>query len=363
VSIYWAIFLLPVLATVLSIRTSGVLQKLIWASWAAVLVVFIGCRFQIGGDWANYLEHYQRIRSDGISAVLITRGIGYGLFNWCIAKLGVGFYGVNILSASILVFGLTRFCWKLPIPWLGFVVSIPYLITVVGMGYTRQSIALGFLLLALGHIENGRYKKFVGLVLAGGLFHESVLVMLGLPLLVARGEIYMYVREELFNKPTSGRSKLIIVLGILGVVALFLAVTYKLVGSFWEFYIVRDQWASSGGKIRSLMNAVPAAILLIGRAKLFPSGPRESEVWRSLSYGAIISIFLVFYFSTAIDRLSIYLLPLQIYVWSHFPLRWRDPALRTFFAIGISAAYALVFYVWLNYAEHAYYWVPYESIF
>ncbi len=44
--------------------------------------------------------------------------------------------------------GLVQFCRKQPLPWLALAVAAPFIIIVVGMGYTRQSVALGFILLS-----------------------------------------------------------------------------------------------------------------------------------------------------------------------------------------------------------------------
>ena len=42
------------------------------------------------------------------------------------------------------IIGLTIFVKSLPNPWLGYVIAFPYLITVVGMGYSRQAVVIGF---------------------------------------------------------------------------------------------------------------------------------------------------------------------------------------------------------------------------
>ena len=49
------------------------------------------------------------------------------------------------------------FVRRQPMPWLGLLVAIPYLVIVVGMGYSRQAIALG---LFYWHLLNGLKKLY-----------------------------------------------------------------------------------------------------------------------------------------------------------------------------------------------------------
>ena len=50
-------------------------------------------------------------------------------------------------TAVPFTYGLFRICRQQPNPWLALVVATPFLIIVVGMGYTRQAAAMGFLMI------------------------------------------------------------------------------------------------------------------------------------------------------------------------------------------------------------------------
>ena len=60
--------------------------------------------------------------------------------------------------------------------------------------------------------------------------------------------------------------------------------------------------------------------------------------------------------STAVDRLALYVMPLQVAVLSRFPLifGWR---LGTFIVVLYSLA---IEFVWLNFATHARFWIQYQ---
>ena len=62
------------------------------------------------------------------------------------------------------------------------------------------------------------------------------------------------------------------------------------------------------------------------------------------------------------DRVALYMLPLQLVVFSHFPdLLGRKPGNQSLLVIAVIGYYALVYFVWLNYATHAHAWLPYRN--
>ena len=64
--------------------------------------------------------------------------------------------------------------------------------------------------------------------------------------------------------------------------------------------------------------------------------------------------------STAVDRVALYFIPVPMYVFSRLPdALWRG---RHRLAVrgGVVAYYGLVMFVWLNFATHSKYWVPYQ---
>ena len=71
------------------------------------------------------------------------------MLNWLAARTELGPYFVNTVCAALFAWGLVVFCRAQPRPWLALVVAVPYLVTVVAMGYTRQGTAIGLAMLAL----------------------------------------------------------------------------------------------------------------------------------------------------------------------------------------------------------------------
>ncbi|OOY98796.1 hypothetical protein BOW22_07130 [Solemya velum gill symbiont] len=152
---YWFMYLLPgFMAIALSHRHR--IQSFRSMGWFwLIFVLFIGLRFEVGGDWGNYLRYYEMAYGEPLASLLSGRGDpGYVFLNWIAANNDWGMGFVNLVCAVIFMTGLISFSSKQPAPWLALTVAVPYLVIVVSMGYTRQGVALGLIFLALTGLRN-----------------------------------------------------------------------------------------------------------------------------------------------------------------------------------------------------------------
>jgi hypothetical protein len=91
--------------------------------------------------------------------------------------------------------------------------------------------------------------------------------------------------------------------------------------------------------------------------------PAEDNLWRWFS---IISILLFLAAigtpaTTAVDRIALYMLPLQLVIFSYLPdALGRRGGRNNVLILSVLLYYGLVLFVWLNYAVHAQYWLPYQ---
>jgi hypothetical protein len=76
---------------------------------------------------------------------------------------------------------------------------------------------------------------------------------------------------------------------------------------------------------------------------------------------SLLSVFGVFVSSTGIDRLSLYLSPIQMLIYSSLPYVFgrKNQALGMMFVI---VYHGIVLYWWLNYANTSEAFIPYKSI-
>ena len=113
--------------------------------------------------------------------------------------------------------------------------------------------------------------------------------------------------------------------------------------------------------IRVLMNVVPAALLVLFRKRLVPDA-QERKLWLWMAVFAFACLPLVGLASTAVDRVALYLIPIQLFVFARVPRLARTVQTRTPLVLGVLAYYAAVLFVWLNFATHAFAWVPYQNV-
>ncbi len=98
----------------------------------------------------------------------------------------------------------------------------------------------------------------------------------------------------------------------------------------------------------------------------FAMGASEFKLWRLFSLISI-ALFVGFFATsatTALDRIALYMIPLQLVVFSHLPDAFgRHGERNQHIVLMILAYYAAVLFVWLNFALHAKSWIPYQMQF
>jgi hypothetical protein len=125
---------------------------------------------------------------------------------------------------------------------------------------------------------------------------------------------------------------------------------------------IQRQYDSQGAAVRVAMNAVPAAIFLAFRRRL-AADDQARRLWAWMSSLALLGIplLLVSPSSTAVDRMALYLIPVQIFVFSRLPdLAGRNRHLGNALTVAVVGFCAAVQAVWLNFASHSYAWLPYR---
>lgn len=339
---FWLMFLLPAWAVLVSKRLPERQRFVAWWSVGLLFAVMIGLRHEVGGDWFNYLDHFKATSYLRFSEVFEKGDPGHYFLNWLAARLGGNVYWVNLLYACVLMWGTVVFCRKQPWPWLALLVAVPYMLIVVGMGYSRQAVALGFALVGLVALGEHRIRVFVVCIVLGALFHKSAVLLLPIAALA------------------NSRNRFLTA-GMVGVTSLLLY--YLLLSedadALWTNY-VEAQMQSQGAQIRVLMNAVPAGLMLLFGKRLAPD-PQQRRLWTLIALMALLCLPLVSLASTAVDRVALYLIPLQLFVFSRLPLlAGSSVRVRTGLVLSVIGYYAAAQFVWLNFATHSQYWVPYQ---
>jgi len=348
---YWILFFLSSFLAIVGTNrpassTSGyhyVSLNLIWWVFIIALTLFIGLRYEVGGDWSNYLRMLDRVQYDSLT---VMSDPGYTAISQLSLKLGWGIYGVNVICGFIFSLGLAIFCRNLPRPLLALAVAVPYLIIVVAMGYSRQGVALGIAMIGLVALTRQQKLLFFILIILATTVHKSAFLLLPIAALAS----------------TKNRTLIFISVGVLSgfIYFIFLSSVYEnLITNYIE-----AQYGSQGALVRLAMNAIPAIILLLWSHR-FKFNAVEEPLWKIFAYLSLFLLGLLFVTnaSTALDRIGLYMLPIQLVVFSYLPeIFSKSRALSQWIVFGIISYYGLVLFVWLNFATHANLWLPYQSL-
>ena len=350
---YWFMFFIPaILAFVAQPVTARNLDgtirgsfDVIWIILSIVIALIIGYRFEVGGDWFSYLQHFNFMETQSYAYALSKSELSHWLINKVMFDLGLGLTGVNFLYGLIFSTGIVAFARVQPRPWLVIASAMPYLIIVVAMGYSRQAVALGFVLIGLIGLRRGRFIRFSLWVLIGATFHNS----------------------SVFLIPVAGldvnrnRIQAIAVVGLLSAVGYEFFLVDKLT-QFVDVYVDQRLTSSQGALIRLSMNAI-AAIAFLNYRRIFSITAAERRLWSLISIIAIAM--LVAYFltelSTALDRMALYIIPLQLVTAAHLPDALGSYGRKNTGGVFVVLVYFFVIqFVWLNFATHAKYWLPFK---
>ena len=349
---YWLLFLVPAYWAISRLRPIPqsvlIVQRdrwpFLWRGVFIFLVLMIGLRHEVGGDWFTYLEMLDGYNDTTTESNFGFQDPGFIIFNWLAAKTGLGIYLLNLLSAIFFSWGLLVFCRAQPRPWLALAVAVPYLITVVAMGYTRQGVAIGIAMIAMIALGKGSTLRFLLWIALAAIFHKSAIILVPLAVLAS----------------TQRRLYTLIWVGVVGFVMFVLLLQEAL--SFLMGGYVEGAMQSSGALIRVVMNAVPATLFLIFR-KRFQLSLEQRSFWTWMSWSALLLVALlaVSPSSTAVDRIALYWIPLQLFVLSRLPnVLGRRDGKNVVWVLAVIGYSAAVHFVWLFYADTAFAWLPYQ---
>jgi len=348
---YWFLFLIPSLIALSAslpryLPSRSVSQSLLWLLPIFGLTLVIGLRHEVGGDWQTYLPYVEAARWLTLEEAIFLSDPGYALLNWIGGNWGGGIYFVNAICGLLFSLGLVAFCRQLPRPWLALAIAMPYLVLVVAMGYSRQGVALGIAMWGLAQLQRANLWKFILAISLAGLFHKSAVALI----------LIAFVSRS--------RNKFLTTVAITSVaVGLYILVLADAVDAYRVGYLDAE-YQSSGAGVRVVMNALPGCVFLFFRSR-FILTLEQRQLWTYMAWASLvfIALLLVSPSSTAVDRVALYLIPLQVFVWSHFPDAIGRAGGKNYWGLlMVLGFYATVLFVWLTFAEHRYGWIPYKFL-
>ena len=314
--------------------------------------LFIGTRLHVGADYDLYSLNFDNLLSNNFydlffsTSSYLARDIGYEFISLLAKNLNLGFEAATLIAGFLFSLGLVKFCFTLSRPWLALLVSIPYVVIVIAMGYMRQGVAIAFLMWAISYLIEEKKIEYFALLFIGALFHKTA-------------AIFIFLSALVFNED---RFKAII-LFILFFPLLYVLIIAETIADLSNNYISLNQ--QSGGAFIRLLLTFTSGVLYFFFIYEKSSDLTEKKIWMWFSIFSFVLLALYFLISssTAVDRIALYLVPLQIYVFSTLPdnLTSKEGARNFLWVFFVMSVFLVVLIIWLTFGAHASYWLPYQS--
>lgn len=337
---YWVLIGLPVLLSFVALPKK-ILNLSLFAI-GLIYILFIGLRYEVGADRWAYARMYESIASLSLKEALSYTEPSFAALNWLLAKMDAGVYWVNFIGSIFFVSGLIRFAKTTPLPFLALVAVTPYLVIAIGMSAARQSVAIGLVFHLMASWRQGLFTKLSFSTVAAS-FHYSAIMS------------FIFVLQSI-KMPAWVKGGLLMI----GAVAAYpILNATEAVAKYQKTYL-EDNIVSSGALMHALLNAVPAVIYLIFMRK-WKTRFGESDLLPMLALLSILSVFGVPISSTGIDRLALYLSPIQMIVYGSLPFLFGRQY-KIILSSTIIVLHMVILFWWLNYANTASGFVPYNNL-
>jgi len=332
--------------TVMGIIEPRRASRLALVCTATFFFIFVGLRWETGSDWGGYAIRLQIASGLELTQIWTQPEPGFGALLWFSNASGLGHIGLNAGVALIFLWGLFSFARTTPSPWLAIAVATSYLVLALAMAGLRQAAAMGiiFLLFARWH-DLGVIRKglFVG---AASLFHFSAIVILGL--------------LPLTSGIRTGRKILLsLVVGVISI--LMIEADIGRTDEYVERYTGATAVVAPGALYHALLNGLPAGVFLIFYSR-FRRVLADPEIVRVLALACVAMVPLAFIVSIAASRLSMYLTIPAMLIWAAAPAAFGRGKTRHLYTMLALFAQASVLVIWLQYANTAFAFLPYQNV-
>ena len=155
-------------------------NKYLYSFIALFFIIFIGLRYEIGCDWTDYENMFEKYSSLNIIQIIEknlfanfrSEEIGHVFFT----KISHNIYILNLIYSILFSLPLFYFCSKLKRKYFSLLISYPYYVVVVGMGPIRQAACISFLMLSILLISNKKYYSHFFLSTISLLIHQSSII-------------------------------------------------------------------------------------------------------------------------------------------------------------------------------------------
>jgi len=332
-----------------SVSLTNSTNKIFWNLYLFILILYIGARFQIGGDWIQYLHAFEGKDYSKFPFSSMTEDPLYEILIYVLNKFNLSILSLNLICSSVFIYGLSKFALRQPSPWFVITIASSYFIVVVGMGYTRQSFTIGISMLIINALIDRKLFKAIILYLVGCFFHVSMILF---------GIVFLAYLSK-----SKSKSKFVFFLVIFVVIIFFIGFTnQERISRLITYFLIEanDMYFSGGALIRLTISFI-CAILFISFSNYFATNLIEKRIYLFISISVIILFFLSFKLSVFADRVNLYFNILQFFVLSRLPYIFKNFFNIYIIKIPVTVFYLLLLIFWLQFSPYRSSWTPYQN--
>ena len=316
------------------------------------LLILVGLKFEVGGDWINYLNIHSDINqkifdpyiNENYDIFFKTEPIVLLLY-----IISPNIFIFNFICAFVFLIGLFLFVSKFQDRFLALAVSIPFLITLVALGYQKQSVAIGLMMIVYYLYLNNEYKLFIIFCFITIFSHYSAFFLI------------LFIFYDLLIVKKFNISFALIFL------IFFFVITFILFSYDYVFrilmnnYIYEQNRPDSHGLIPRLTIQFLSIFLYFISFKFWKKNILLNRIIIFNIFLSFIVLPFVTLYSTSIDRMLFYFMLIQRMILGNYReiLVLKKYILYRF---SIFIFYLFITLLWFNFSYFAAYWVPYNNI-
>ena len=216
------------------------------------------------------------------------------------------------------------------------------------MGFTRQSIALGFLFLILSfNLDNSKIKTLI-LATIAGFFHFS-------------GFLLSFIVFNNFSRKIFKEKKINYFIMILLIILFVLLIFFNQEKIVQKFFHFQENFTNKSSLIRNFP-IILSCFLFITYKDFFKNYSKNYSFYYKLSLFGIILYFSTFLLYSVSDRLLIYIIPLTVLVFSKLLNKFRTNNLKFIYLLGLNIFFICFLFGWLIFSNSGFAWLPYDIL-
>lgn len=323
------------------------LENFCWLFTIFFFSVFIGLRYEIGGDWVHYNKYYEIYGAESQVKLQLydhlRADLVYVLINKIAHYTGTRIFGVNFICALIFMGSLANFLQDSKNRWLALAISFPIIILILAMGYSRQGLAFAFSLYLLKSLENRKVLlSFIYLILAI-CSHKTALLL----------SVYYLIYFWFYKK----------------YLYFFILILFPiiLIWFFWftfehllYFYVGEGvHMSADGSAVRSFIILIVAFLFIVFKNRHVFMTKYQNFFYSCVSYVVIAGFPFSIVTSMAVDRSLLYFYSLKVAFVSLANLEDKKINIAVFIIVTI---YFLYLTVWICFGNNSFSWVPYNFV-